>query len=60
MTKEQACKLVGFINNHYDMVSQEEYFDFCEMVFDVVITDANKGGWASGLCKEYPDLFKAV
>ena len=57
MTKTQATNVIDFILNHYDMVSQEEWFDFCELVIDCVVHDANAGGYARALVDRYPELF---
>lgn len=57
MTKQKAIRLVSFIENHFDMVSQEEWFDFCEMVFDVVVRDATTNGYADELVKRFPSFF---
>lgn len=59
MTKAQACKLVEFIGRHYDSVSQEEYFDLCDMIFETVVHDANQQGYAAALAKKYPHFFSA-
>lgn len=60
MTKQKAINLVSFIENHFDMVSQEEWFDFCEMVFDVVVRDATMQGYADELVKRFPSFFEIV
>lgn len=60
MTKQKAINLVSFIENHFDMVSQEEWFDFCEMVFDVVVRDAAMQGYAEELVKRFPSFFEII
>lgn len=57
--KKKSMELVRFIEEHYDMVSQEDYFDMCDMVLDLVQDLAVKEGWASALVKE-SSLFEAA
>ena len=57
MTKQKAIRLFSFIENHFDMISQEEWFDFCEMVFDVVVRDATMQGYIEELVKRFPSFF---
>ena len=58
MTKTQACKIIDFIRNHYDSVGQEEWFDLCELLFEVVEHDANQQGFAGSLLVKYPYFFE--
>ena len=57
MTLDQADKICEFIEQHYDYVSQESWFDFCELVLKTVCDDANNGGYALPLKKVHPYLF---
>ncbi len=57
MNKADGKQLIKFIWEHFDMVSQEEYFEFCELVADVVVKAANKDGWAGELVDEFPQMF---
>lgn len=50
--QEAGMRLVHFIEDHFDMVDQEEYFEMCEMVFDLVEHLACKEGWADVLVRE--------
>jgi len=58
MTKKQAVKIIEFIRWHYDCVSQEDWFDFCDMVIEAIVQSANKGGYARSLTDMYPDFFE--
>lgn len=60
MTRNQARKLIEFIRRHYDYVSQEDYFAFCDLVLDAVVHDANQQRFADKLAMEYPDMFESV
>ena len=59
MNRSQATKICTFIENHYDYVDQEQYFELCEMLLDIVCDDANKGGYAESLVRDFPDFFDA-
>lgn len=60
MTKAQANKILDFIRRHFDMVGQEDYFDLCDLLFEVIEHDANAGRYAAALAKDNPDFFKMV
>lgn len=57
MNKKQAIEIIEFIRWHYDCVGQEDWFDFCEMVLDAIVTSANRNGYAQALMDKYPDFF---
>lgn len=58
MTKKQAINICSFIENHYDSVSQVEWFDFCDIVLDVVVRDAALKGYGEELLKRFPGFFE--
>lgn len=61
MTKTQAAKIIDFIRHNYDMVrGQEEWFDFCEILFDAIEHDMNASSWGIAFAKENPDFFKVT
>ena len=57
MTKTQACKIIDFIRRHYDCVGQEDWFDLCDLLMEVVVHDANQGNYARAMVAKYPDFF---
>ena len=57
MNKADAIKVVSFIEEHYDYVSQEDWFEMCEMLMGMVVDSANKRGWAKELCERFPYMF---
>lgn len=57
MTKETAFEICKFIGDHYDMVRQEDWFKFQDVLLDAVVRDANMGGFAKSLVKEFPYFF---
>ncbi|MGX8696349.1 MAG: hypothetical protein ACSW8D_08195 [Prevotella sp.] len=57
MTKAQANKLSEFIVRHYDSVSQEEYFELCDIILQAIVHDANQQGWAKSIAIRFPQLF---
>ena len=58
MTKAQANKILDFIRHHFDSVGQVEYFDLCDLLFEVIEHDANVGRYAAALAKDNPDFFE--
>ena len=58
MDKSNAEKVLEFVENHYDYVSQEEWFDFCDMLLGMIVDSANKKGWAAELVENYPSFFR--
>lgn len=59
MTKTQASKLSEFIVKHYDSVSQEEYFELCDIILEAIVHDANQQGYAKAIVSKFPQLFCA-
>lgn len=57
--KNAGMELVHFIEEHFDMVDQEEYFNMCEMVLSLIQDLAEKEGWVHSLVKE-SSLFELV
>ena len=60
MTKTDANNILDFIRRHYDMVSQEDWFDLCDMLIEVIGNDANRSTWGRKLAEENPDFFKVT
>ena len=50
--QKAGMQLVRFIEDHFDMVDQEEYFEMCEMVCALVQDLASREGWADVLVRE--------
>ena len=50
--KEAGMDIVRFIENHFDYVDQEEYFDLCEKIMDLVENLASNEGWYETLVRE--------
>lgn len=61
MRKVEAYRIIEFIEDHFDMVDQEEWFEFCGMVLDLIAHEANDRGpkAARELAEDFPDLFSA-
>ena len=61
MREEEAYRVIDFIIAHYDMVSQEEWFEFCDMVLNLIAHQARAQGsaFAANLANDYPELFSA-
>lgn len=57
MTKKQADQILDFIKSHYDHVSQEDYFELCDMLLETIVSDANKHGFGDQLAKDHPQFF---
>lgn len=57
MKKKDAFRIVEFIENHFDYVSQEEYFELCDMLLGMVVDSANSHGYAASLTGEFPHMF---
>ena len=57
MNKTDAFKIVEFIENHYDMVSQDEYFDLCDMLLDIIVKSANQKKYGAELAAKFPYMF---
>ena len=57
MKKKDAFAIVEFIEAHYDIVGQEDWFDFCDMLLGTVVSDANGHGYAQELAKKFPAMF---
>lgn len=57
MDKQQAIEIIEFIRHHYDCVSQESWYDFCDMVIEAIVQSANRGGYAGSLVRSYPEWF---
>jgi len=58
MKKAEAFKIAKFAEEHYDYVSQEDWFDFCDMVLGMVVEEANGRGYARELVEKHPALFQ--
>lgn len=57
MTKDTALRICDFIEEHYDSVWQEDWFELQELLLDAVAHDANRGGFAKALITKYPNFF---
>lgn len=59
MIKEEAYDIVRFIEEHFDMVTQEEYFELCSMILDLIahLVSALGPKAARELIEAFPDFF---
>lgn len=57
MNKATAFKIVDFIQQHYDAVWQEDWFELQGILLDAIADDANRGGYAKSLVEKYPYFF---
>jgi len=57
MRKAEAGRICDFVRGHIDCVSQEEWYEFCEIVMGTVAKEAIRGGYGADLVREYPEFF---
>lgn len=57
MNKTTAFEICDFIQKHYDMVWQEDWFELQGILLDAIADDANRGGYAKSLVERYPHFF---
>ena len=57
MGKTDSIAICNFIEKHYDYVSQEDWFELCDLLLEIVVRDANKNGYSAQLVKEFPEFF---
>lgn len=57
MNKTTAFEICDFIQQHYDAVWQEDWFELQEILLNAVVVDANRGGYAKALVEKYQHFF---
>lgn len=60
MKKVEVLNFIDFIEEHYDVVDQEDWFTLQNMILDVCIKEANNRGYAKELAEKYPYFFETV
>ena len=58
MDEANAAKVLDFIEKHYDFISQQDWFEFCDMLMGMAAESANRDGWAEGLAERHPKFFR--
>ena len=57
MEKETAFALCRFIAEHWDMVSQEEYFELCDLILRAVLESGPGEDFGYEVVSRFPELF---
>ena len=60
MKKKDAFEIVEFVEQHFDYVGQDDWFDFCDKVLGIVVNEANRYGYAKDLAKRFPSMFRVA
>lgn len=60
MTEKEADYICTFIEDHYDMVSQDDWYELCEALLGMVCKHGNSKGFIGRLADKHPGFFEVV